>query len=86
MSRLLSNEWYYENSAGVILTREGEHHVESQLNDSDVCHECGSQLFVCGMIEGTFIACVKDIYHKFSGYKIDKGDYTTPPLLVRPDR
>lgn len=80
---LLTNKWYYENTAGIILTKEGQSCILSQLNTSDVCPECGAKLTVIGMIEGAFIACSEDMYHARPEYKIDRGDFTAPPVLVR---
>jgi hypothetical protein len=79
---LLSNKWYYENTAGIILTKKGEEHILSQINHEDVCLQCKSRLFILTMQDGTSIACTKDNYHK-TGFDIERGNCTKPPILIR---
>ena len=80
----LENEWYFENTAGVLLTEEGQNHVDAQFNSTDVCPECGAKLESVTMMEGSFVACSKDIYHRGAKYQIVMGDFTEAPKLVRP--
>jgi hypothetical protein len=80
---LLSNEWYWENTAGIILTDKGSQIIKSLLRETDICLECGENLTIITMMEGTFIVCENNMYHKNDIYKIDCGDYTKPPKLIR---
>jgi len=80
---LISNEWYWENTAGIILTERGSQLIKSLLKDTDVCPECGGEFTVITMTEGTFIACTNNMYHKNDRYTIDCGDYTKPPKIIR---
>ena len=80
---LISNKWYYENTAGIILTEEGASCIYSQLNENDVCLDCENKLTVITMMEGSFISCSENIYHKVPLLKINYGNYTTPPTLIR---
>jgi len=84
MSRhLLNNEYYYENSAGVLLSEKGRSVIDAEMEKHvPTCVRCGEKLVLITMMEGDFIICPVDMYNHANNWNVvyDKK-HVAPPYI-----
>lgn len=78
--RMFENEWYYENTAGIILRDAGVQAIESNIADKS-CKQCGGKLSVATPVEGAYIFCRNEWNHSPGWSIVYPPNYDQAPTV-----
>ena len=81
---MINSEYYYENTAGIILSDKGRKVIRNILKDNKInCLVCGVGMVLISMNDGDSICCPMDMYGHKNGFSVKfDSKYTKKPSVL----